>query len=548
MNAPLNIASRLSEMARRYPHKPAVVVPAGRHTSGRRLYAHLTFAQLDDEASRYAAGFERAGIGRATRTVVMVRPGLEFFTIAFALFRAGAVPVLIDPGLGLERIVECLARVEPEAFIGIPLAQAVRVIHRREFKSVRVKVCVGKGFPGSGIPWLSLRGEPGQAVETEAGDPAAILFTSGSTGPPKGVVYEHGMFDAQVRALESHYGYGPDEVDLPTFPLFALFDTALGMTAVVPDMDFTRPGSVDPRNILEAATDWGATHMFGSPALLNRVGRWCRDHGERLPSLRRVITAGAPVTPAILETLAGALPDGAQIFTAYGATEALPVASMGHGEILADTREKTARGWGTCVGRPVGDVQVRIIDITDNPLIAMSEAEVLGPGEIGEICVSGPVVTKEYFRTSAATRMAKIGDGARIWHRMGDCGYFDHEGRLWYCGRKSQRVVTSGGTLFTDPVEGVFNSHPKVFRTALVGVGAPFQQKAVLCVELEEPARREAGAGLAVEIVALGRDNPVAAQVTEVLFHKAFPVDIRHNAKIFREQLAAWATGQLEKK
>jgi acyl-CoA synthetase (AMP-forming)/AMP-acid ligase II len=387
--------------------------------------------------------------------------------------------------------------------------------------------------------------EPYEPAPTHADETAAILFTSGSTGPPKGVVYTHGIFDAQVRYLQSHFGYGPDEVDLATFPLFALFDAALGMTAVIPDMDATRPGSVDPVKIIDAIHGQGCTHMFGSPALLDRVGRYGEAHRVKLPSLKRVVTAGAPVQPALLERFSDLLSDDAEVFTPYGATEALPVASVGSKQILGETRHATARGAGTCVGQPLEGVEVRIIEISDAAIAEWKDVRELPIGKIGEIAVKGPIVTREYFRQPKATALSKIRDGDDIWHRMGDVGYLDDRGRLWFCGRKAHRVVTEQGTLFTVCCEVVFNQHPRVRRTALVGVGEPGRQQPVLCVELGDA---DAGPGrdqLRRELLALGATNELTKGIKTVLYHPAFPVDVRHNAKILREQLAVWAAERL---
>lgn len=535
----VNIAKHLSLMAQRYPDKAAVVCMAGSTP-----YAQLTFQQLDRQTDSYANGLERIGITRGTRTILMVRPSVDLFALTFALFKVGAVPVLIDPGMGRHNLVKCLAEVEAKAFIGIPLAHLVRTRHRQAFRSVEIAVTVGRRYLWGGHRLQNIAAGPSEPYEpapTRADEIAAILFTSGSTGPPKGVVYTHGIFDAQVRYLQSHFGYGPDEVDLATFPLFALFDAALGMTAVIPDMDATRPGSADPVKIIGAIRGQGCTHMFGSPALLDRVGRYGEAHGVKLPSLKRVVTAGAPVQPVLLERFGAMLPEDAEVFTPYGATEALPVASIGSKEILGETKHATARGAGTCVGRPLEGVEVRIIEISDEPIAEWKDVRELPIGEIGEIAVKGPIVTREYFRNPKATTLAKVRAGDDIWHRMGDVGYLDDLGRLWFCGRKAHRVVTEGGTLFTVPCEAVFNQHPRVRRTALVGVGERGRQLPVICIELEQPEIETGKEQIEKELLALGQENELTKEIRAGVYHPGFPVDVRHNAKINREQLAVWA-------
>jgi len=544
----LNVASYLPEMARLHPNKKAIVYPIGREPDGRTRYADVTFDELNRETDRYAHGLECIGIRRGTRTILMVRPSLEFFILTFALYKVGAVPVLIDPGMGKRRMVECLADVRAEAFIGIPLAHLLRITHPSAFRSVRINITVGRRWGWRGLSLSDLRSDTSQPYEmapTKADDPAAIIFTPGSTGPPKGVQYLHGMFDAQVRILREHFKIAPGEIDLPTFPLFALFDPALGMTAVLPEMDPTRPAWVDPTKIAGAIEDQKVTHMFGSPALLDRVGRYGETHGVKLPSLARVISAGAPVPPATLERFAKMLPPGARIHTPYGATEALPVASIDHAEILGETRYESARGGGTCVGRPVNGATVRVIRINDEPIECWSDEWVLPAGQIGEIVVQGPMVTREYCTDPAATRLAKIPDGDGLWHRMGDVGRFDDQGRLWFCGRNAHRVITESGTLFTVPCEAIFNQHPSVFRSALVGVGVPPRQKPVICIELEKTGLAPDLKQFTVELLELASRHEHTRTIQTVLYHPAFPVDIRHNSKIFREKLAVWAVERL---
>jgi len=544
----VNVAAYLPAMARRQPDRPAIVFKVGRDARGRATYDHWTFAKLDRETDRYAYGLERAGIRPGTRTLLMVHPSTEFFALCFALYKVGVVVVLIDPGMGKRRMVQCLAKVEAEAFIGIPLAHLLRVLHPSAFKSIRINVTVGRRWCWGGLRLADLRTDPWEPYKmapTAKDQPAAIIFTTGSTGPPKGVLFTHGMFDAQVRILREQFDIQPDEIDLPTFPLFALFDPALGMTAVLPDMDPTRPAQVDPVKIIEAIQDQGVTHMFGSPALLNRVGRYGEAHGVKLPSLRRVISAGAPAPPETLRCFSMMLNTQTQIFTPYGATEALPVASIGSREILSETAEMTTQGAGTCVGLPVPEVEVRIIRITDEPIATWSDELELPTGQIGEIVVKGAVVTREYCTDPAATRLAKIRDGASVRHRMGDVGRFDEHGRLWFCGRKAHRVITPNGTLFTVPCEAIFNQHPAVFRSALVAIGRPPKQRPVICVELEQgvTVRIEK---LFQELSVLGAKHQITRTIETFLIHPGFPVDIRHNAKIFREKLAVWAADQLK--
>jgi acyl-CoA synthetase (AMP-forming)/AMP-acid ligase II len=557
---PRNIAAHLAEMAKLQPARAAVICARGRDAQGAVAYEQLSFAELERDSSRIARGLEGIGVRRGVRTALMVPPSLPFFTLTFALFKVGAVPVLIDPGIGPANLRGCLAHAAPEAFIGVSRAHAARVLFGWARGSVRINVTAGMkwfwgghtlaGLLARAIAAETAAGPGGQAyapVEPGPGETAAILFTSGSTGAPKGAVYTHEMFGAQVEHIRGLYGIEPGETDLATFPLFALFGPALGMTAVVPEMDASRPASVDPANIVGAIEKFGITNMFGSPALIDRVGRHGEEGKIRLPTLRRAISAGAPVPAKALARFAAMLPPGAQVFTPYGATECLPVASIGSDEILGETRHRTDAGAGVCVGRPVPGLVARVIRIGDDPIAAWSDALELPAGEIGEIAVKAAHATRTYFRLPAATAMAKIQDPADggFYHRMGDVGYFDAGGRLWFCGRKAHRVVSPGQTRFSIPCEGVFNVHPGVRRCALVGVRRDGEMQPVLCVELESAATGASLRAVAEELRRLGAAHAHTRDIGTFLFHPAFPVDVRHNAKIFREKLAVWAAEQL---
>ena len=560
MSDSLNIADALFARAAEAPSRVALI------ERGRRGERTTTYRELAGEVSTVAANLADIGIVPGLRVALMVKPGRAFFVLMFALFRAGAVPVLIDPGIDRRMLKQCLDEAAPEAFVGIPLAHAARIALGWARASVRILVTVGPRWFWGGHRYRDLAagarsalrplrhqdGAPPAATVGGASAPtrdatlAAILFTSGSTGVPKGVEYTHANFAAQVAMIRDAFDIRPGEVDLPTFAPFALFDPALGMTTVLPRMDFARPGNADPRELVEAIVRHRVTTMFGSPAVLELLAR----HGARLPGVRRVISAGAPVRPEIVAAVRALLDPGAAIYTPYGATECLPVAIVEAQEIETIGAAGTARGEGILVGRPVAPNDVRIIAIDDAPIAAFGDARVVAAGTIGEITVAGPTATARYFRRDAATAAAKLrervaGAGERIVHRMGDLGAFDAQGRLWYAGRKSHRVETIAGPRYTETVEGVFNTHRAVRRTALVGVGARGAQRPVVCVELAAGEGADAWPRIERELRAIGEENRVTRGIATFLLHARFPVDIRHNAKIARERLALWAAQRL---
>jgi olefin beta-lactone synthetase len=545
MTTPCNIAARLPELASERPDQIAMRCPGRDGAYG----IAIAYAELDARSDAIAAGLATHGIVRGTRTVLMVRPTPEFFLLMFALFKAGAVPVLVDPGIDKRSLKQCLDEAQPEAFIGIPLAHIARTVLGWA-RSARVRVTTGARAWLADTTLAEIErvgtGAGPQLAQTQPDDVAAILFTSGSTGVPKGVVYRQRHFVAQISMMREAFGIAPGGVDLPTFPPFALFDPALGLTSIIPDMDPTRPAKADPRKLHATIARFGVDQLFGSPALM----RVLTDHGKPLPTIKRATSAGAPVPADVVAKLQTLLPADATFWTPYGATECLPVAAI-EGRELITLRERTEQGAGTCVGRPVPPNDVRIIAIDDAAIAEWSDTLMVKGGVVGEITVAGPSATDLYFNRDAQTKLAKIREplpegGERIVHRMGDLGYFDNEGRLWFCGRKSQRVVTENGTLCTEQIEPVFNTHPEVYRTALVGVGSrdakADAKMPALCVELRAGVRASEWPRIENELRKLGEGFVHTAAVQTFLrYPKAFPVDIRHNAKIGREKLAAWA-------
>jgi len=541
----LNVADALGRAAERAPNRIAVVYPSGR--SG---YRSITFDALHADAERVAVALHRLGIGRDARVLLLVPPGADMLALAFGILRAGAVLVLIDPGMGRRNLLHCIAEVGPDALVAVPIVHALSRVYRAPFARVRHRVTVGHRWFWGGPTLAELRALDGTLPpgSTTAEDVAAIAYTSGSTGIPKGVVYRHGMLEAQLASLERLIEPAAGDVALSAFPPFGLLALAMGTTSVFPRMDVTRPANVDPREILSVVDRNRVTCAFGSPAVWHRLAEHCVPRALRLP-IRRVLMAGATAPPALLARLTSVLPDDAVVQTPYGATEAMPVTSITAREILADTAERTRQGAGICVGRPLPGITLRIIAITDDSIAAWNDALVLPTGEIGEIAVRGAIVTTEYDRRPVETARAKIADAdGGIWHRMGDVGYVDEAGRVWFCGRKSHRVTTADRTLFTDCCEAIFNEHPDVFRSALVGIGPRARQRPVIVIEPRPgrmPRDHAAEARVIAELLELGSRHDITKPIADVLFHPAFPVDVRHNAKIGREKLAPWAAKRL---
>lgn len=526
----MELASRLEELAARQPEKPAYIFSS---QPGR--WETVTYRQLFDKSQRLARGLWACGLRPGLRAALLTPPSVDFFALAFALLRTGIVPVIVDPAIGLKQVGQCIAETRPEIFFGNTLTHALRGLLGWGKASLRHNLTIPQLFnaPQNTDPRPPLT----------ADSPAAILYTSGSTGAPKGVLFSRANFSAQLEMLARTFGIRADEIDLPAFPLYALIDVLLGVTSVIPDIRFPVPGQIDPARTVEAIQCFGVTNTFASPVVLDRLAVYGVARGVQLPSLRRVITAGAPAPIPLQEQFRKLLADGTDLFGVYGATETLPIAVVESRELFNGARPRSALGAGVCLGRPVEGARVRVIGIHEAAIPCWDDGLVLPPNQVGEITVQGGAVTREYVARAEANQLAKIQAQDGLVHRMGDLGYFDEDGRLWYCGRKSQRVETPHGTLFTEQIEGIFNLHPSVQRTALVGVdGVP-----MLWVELKPSARRAERGRVERELRGYGRAHPQAALIQTFLFLDRFPTDLRHNSKIIRERLALLARRKMRR-
>lgn len=535
-----------------HPDREAVIFPVGGRVDSVPDYRQLSYAELDDWSDAIAERLTAAGVAGGTRTIVLVQPGPELYAVLYGLFKTGAVPVLIDPGMGLRKMLRCLAAADAEAFIGVPRAQAVRIVLRPYFRRVRLAVMVGgpRWWPGPALARWGRKPVAAPPVREPApdSDPLLIAYTTGSTGPAKAVVLTHGNISAMIDQVDAARERIAPGTSLITAPVAGILELLLGSRCVLPPLIPSRVGATDPAHLVDAVGRFGVRTMFASPAVLIPLLEHVREHGARLPALRSIYSGGAPVPDWCIAGLRQVLSEDARVYAGYGATEALPMSTIESRELLGELVERSWRGDGVCVGRPALDVRARIVPITDDPLPTWADVPARedvpasdGLG-VGELVVAGPNVSTRYFWPESANVTGKIADGETVWHRTGDLAWIDERGRIWFCGRKSQRVLTDAGTIFTVQVEQVFNVVPGVRRTALVGVGPRGGQRPVLCVELAPHADRAAvDAGLRQRRA----EFAIAAPVSDFLYHPGFPVDIRHNAKIGREKLAIWATRQV---
>jgi acyl-CoA synthetase (AMP-forming)/AMP-acid ligase II len=542
-----NIACRLRDVVARDPDRRALASPSTfRPRRGTRItWTWQTAADVDRASDAIAHALVAAGIRRGTRIVVMLRADAQLFAIVLGLFKVGAVPVVVDPGLGVRRMLQCYVEAKATAFIGIPLAHAVRVGRPHAFHDVTVAITVGTRWFWGGPTLDELLATvkdagPFPIAEVAPSDLLLVGFTTGSTGPPKGVETTHGMAHAMCETLARMYALRATDASLVTLPLLGLFDLLLGSAAVLAPMDFARPAHAEPEPLLAAIEEHGVSLLFASPALLARLARALDDKPRTLSTLRRAVTGGAPPSPRVLEAFARALPADAELHATYGSTEALPMTTIEARELLAIARAGALAGQGVCLGRPVEGLDLRLVPVRDASIASLRGLDV-EVGEVGEIIVAGESVSAHYFASPNDDARFKIDDGSKRWHRTGDVGSLDAEGRVWFVGRKSQRVRARERDRFPVQAEALLELDARVRRAALVAVpgNAAGVEEPVLVVELEPGV--EASDALARELLARAEAHAATRGIRTVLFHSGFPVDVRHNAKIDREALGAYA-------
>jgi len=544
-----NLADIALRVAREDPERIAVIEPHGR--SGNRRYKRYTYRELSEDVESIAPGLREMGINEGTRIVCMAPPSYDTTVIGLALTRVGAFTIWIDPSVGFRNVAERLGRVHPEGFLGIFLSHIGRVYFGWGPRISGKFLVAGKpGFPGARSIKSLMRKAPSEPAppDVTSDDPCVIIYTTGSTGPAKPALYRHRNFCQVFRNAHHSWRFWQDgemPVDMAVFPAFMFIPISAGGTMVVPPIDFAResPAKVKPHAMAEVINDCGVKSFFAAPVVIENLARYTLEHGITMPSLKRVIGGGAELFGPVAEALLKVMNPEGEVAPNYGATEAMPSTELEAREYLADAWEKTEKGAGICVGRPLPGVELKIIEIVDGTLSSIDEAVELKGNDVGEILVRGKHVSPEYYLDEENTRKNKIPDErGGAWHRFGDTGYIDEKGRLWVCGRVSQRVKAKDGPLFPLMCEPIFDAHPKVRRSGLVGVPSLEGELPVLCVELKPEYRKEDKEKLKADLKVLARDSGLSGKIHEILFKRKLPVDPRHNSKIERPKLIRWAS------
>lgn len=513
----MNIISILREQAAARPEAAAII---DTHRGETRV---TTFGQLDQASSQAAELLLRQGLLRGDAVLVLHPMSAELYVALIAIFSLEMVAMFLDPSAGRDHIERCCALHRPRGFIGSPKAHLLR-FWSSALRKIPVKIVIGLTLPGT-VSWSSLERLPRceQTVESAEETPALLTFTSGSTGQPKAAVRTHGFLLAQHRALAQSLELTEGDVDLATMPIVLLANLASGVTSVIPSADLRRPGAIDPAPVISQMQTHKVVSSVASPALFERLGRYCIERNVTLPFVRKLFTGGAPVFPRILDQMQRMAPS-AEIVAVYGSTEAEPIAHVSRAHIEPDDSRAMVGGGGLLAGRPVETIQLRIIrDQWGKSIGPYTETEFatkhLPPGEPGEIVVQGAHVLEGYLHGEGDEETKFKVDGV-IWHRTGDAGYLDAAGRLWLLGRCAARIRDRHGDLYPFAAETAVYQDERVRRAAVVNHAG----RRTLVLEFYDRAT-------------IADPNQLKAafdwaRIEEIRVLDQLPVDKRHNAKI----------------
>jgi olefin beta-lactone synthetase len=540
----VNLYTYLADAAQRSPGRVAVAAPVSGADPPASEHQEITFGELHAAAGRIAGGLAALGIRRGDRVVLMVPVSVDLYRVVAALFRLGAVPVLMDPWMGVAKMAACVRHTEARAFIGVPLAHALLSWRPGLGQLTRILVGGARWLPGHRLEQLEASGPGGGPVADQGADaPAMITFTGGTTGRPKGVFRSHGVLDAQHRGTVRCMGVVDGAVHMQTFPNMVMSNIAAGATSVIPCYRQGHPAEADPAALARQVRRFDVTGICGPPALLVRLADHCIERGAPLTRVRRIVVGGSAVGFDVVRRLERATRPGAAVVL-YGSSEAEPLATLRGSREFRRARRALREGGGLCVGRPPAGLELEIIAVPphDGPLrvgAAGLRAQQLPPGRIGELLVRGAHVSAGYYRNPEADAAIKVPTtGGKTWHRLGDMGYLDEAGRVYLVGRIHDAVEINGTEIHPLAVEPVVDALPFVARSGIVGVDEAGARRLVIAYQ-PRSARRRRGDRSQHQARIRAACGRIGVHPDRVLELAQVPVDARHNGKVDHERLAA---------
>ncbi|HEV8378904.1 MAG TPA: AMP-binding protein [Tepidisphaeraceae bacterium] len=510
----MNIARILSTIAEERPKETAII------ESARGRERKTSFGELEIAARCAAAMLAADGLRAGDHALILQPMSAQLYVALLAVFRLGAIAMVLDPSAGPKHVERCCTIQPPKALIASKRAHWLR-LWISGLRKIPLKYSIGGRFLFTRRWERFLKFHPNASMHAcDLDTPALLTFTSGSTAQPKAAVRSHGLLLAQRTALKEALNLEPGQGDLTTLPIFLLANLASGVCSIIPCADLRKVGQIDPVPVVRQIETGQPQSTVASPAFLERLADHCITNRIILWSFQRIFTGGAPVFPKLMRKLKQMAPQS-QIIAVYGSTEAEPIAHIGFDEMTDADFAAMQNGKGLFAGVPVPQINLKILrQQWGRPIADYSESnfakDCQPANQPGEIVVHGDHVLRGYLN-GIGDQETKFRVGSRVWHRTGDAGYLDDRGRLWLLGRCEARIEDNRGELYPFAVECAAQEHPAVRRAALVAVGG----QRILAIECSEEMN-----------MAELQKSLAWAQLDSIRNLKDIPVDKRHNAKV----------------
>ena len=486
----------------------------------------ISFANLLTKVHEYEKKLSNYQLAKGSKVIVAFKPSIDFVACIFSLFKRQLIPIFLDSGLPLKTLLNSITHINANAIICEKKTYLFSRIKKTPFKSINYFLSPKL------TPYKEKKTKtPPETLENSI---AAIVFTSGSTGVAKGVLYTHEMFLTQIEIIQKKYNITRDDQDMSIFPLFSLFALCMQASTVILDIDFARLLKNPVNKIINLMNKKKITVSFGSPTMWNKISDYCINHKEQISSIRTIIMAGCAVQIKLLKKIYEnqLIHKSGNIFITYGATESLPVTSIEGREVIKYAEQKSIQGHGTCIGKAISSINdIAITKYEEIENHDFNKKEILSYNNIGEIIISGPIVSPQYYGLDKKGKVFQ--DKKKLWHYIGDMVYIDQNKYYWIGGRKEDIFFYQEQAYYPILIENIFNAHHKVFRSALIQIN----EKPIIIIELNDKCDYQAWINIKQELLALGALYAISQSITEFHFYKKFPVDIRHNAKIKRDIL-----------
>lgn len=516
MKNQMNIGKIIKTQATRNPDAIALI------NTVHGVDQQCSFSELDKKSAKAAALLHQQGFKPGDAILVFLPVSIDLYVTLIAIFRLGLVAMFIDPSAGRVHITHCCNLHAPQGFIGTTKSHLLRLLSPA-LRRIPHKFFIGVYVPAA-INWRSTNTTiaNNDIIHRNTNDPALITFTSGSTGSPKGAVRSHGFLIAQHQALQTNLALKAEQIDLSTLPIFVLANLASGVTSLIPDTDLRRPANIDAKKVFQQIKRFNPDRTAASPAFYECLIKYCQQHEYTLSSFKQIYTGGAPVFPKLLAELKRLTPEG-EVIAVYGSTEAEPIAHITYSEISTEDIQAMMSGKGLLTGAPVSCISLQIIKMQwGNVLMPYDENdfknEALPENKVGEIVVSGEHVLQGYLK-GIGDEETKFTVGTQRWHRTGDAGYLDSQGRLWLMGRCAALINDEKGYLYPFAVESAALHFPGVYRAALI------QHRDTRLLLVQEEHKGDCVIKSLFDVLAW-------AELDEIRVIGSIPMDKRHNAKI----------------